>query len=344
MKLPSFPDILPDPVLAMLQRRITAEFATLTARGEPIDTPTFFFPDDALTTLDIGTGLAYPAKAERARRNPKVGMLVEGGPGEPVMSIAGMAAVQDSDIQANLDRYLAETILAPNVDPARVPWEKTRRRLYYLARIIVRVAPVHIRWWPCREAMDEAPQEWVAPASATFPQSDPAPSAKAAPAPVWRQPDWPELADQAIAGGMAAHVTLCDGAGFPAPLRAAAVARTAGGFRMTVPLSAPWQEGAASLSFAGKEIFVGQARRHGGTLDLVVERCLPVLPMMDDRVGMAPEVLAKLDARLEHELARRGLPMPVVAETPPQPTMGARLRAQALLAIDPAVVGAGQGK
>ena len=123
---------LPPEAIELLRTGITAEFATVSAAGVPIDTPTFFFPNAELTTLDIGTGVSYPAKAERARKNPRVGMLVEGDAHQPVISIAGCASVQDADIQANLERYLAETIFAPNVNPDVVPWEKTQRRLYYV--------------------------------------------------------------------------------------------------------------------------------------------------------------------------------------------------------------------
>src|SRR5689334_154089 len=126
-----FSEFLPAEALQLIRTRVSAEFATVSAAGVPIDTPLFFFPNADLTTLDIGTGVSYPAKAERARRNPKVGMLVEGEADEPVISIAGYAAVQDADIQANVERYLAETIFSPNVDPAVVPWEVTQKRLYY---------------------------------------------------------------------------------------------------------------------------------------------------------------------------------------------------------------------
>jgi hypothetical protein len=341
MTLASFTEFLPADVLHLLQTRVTAEFATISAKGIPIDTPTFFFPDPRVATLDIGTGVAYPAKAERARRNPKVGMLIEGDADQPVVLVAGMAAVQDADIQANLNRYLAETIFSPNVDPAIVPWENTRKRLYYLSRIIVAVAPVHVRWWPDRASLDEPPSEWRAPEGTVFPRSDPAPSGTASLAPQWRQPDWQELAGQAMDGGMPAHLTLLDADGFPTPMRARKVERIPAGFRIHLPAATPGTSGAASLSFVGKEIFVGEADRQGDTVILQVERCLPVLPMMDDRKGMDREVLAQLQVRLETEMQRRNQPVPSVPASPPEPTQGALFRAAATRAMDNGTVGGG---
>jgi hypothetical protein len=337
----SFADILPPEALHVLRTGTTAEFATISAAGVPIDTPTFYFPNAELTSLDIGTGLAYPAKAERARRNSRVGMLVECRANQPVISIAGYAAVQDADIQANLERYLAETIFSPNIDPDLVPWEKTRRRLYYAARVIVAVTPAHIRWWPSRAAMDEAPSEWRAPADTVFPPSDPAPPGKPSAAALWNQRDWSELADQAMAGGMPAHLTLIDADGFPAPLRVRACRRAAEGFRLTVPRGAPWSSGKATLSFVGKEIFVGEAAPDGTEILFRAERALPILPMMDDRTGMKPEVIESLNARLYAELERRGLPLPVVPELPPNPTEGALFRRDAAKAMDATSVGGG---
>jgi hypothetical protein len=337
---------LPKRVVDLARTRVFSEYATLSAAGVPIDTPTFVFPSADLTSFDIGTGLAYPAKAERARRNPKVGLLLEGGPDDPVVSVAGMAAVRDSDLQGNLDRYLAETIFSPNINPDLIPWARTREtKRYYLTRVIVCVAPAHIRWWPSRRTMDEAPHEWRAPAGHVFAQSDPAPPGKTSDPPGWPQRGWTDLRDSALTSGLAAHLTLLDPDGYPLPIRVRDVREHGDGFSLVAPKAAPWSEGKAApwsegkatLSFAGREIFVGDARREGDRTVLSVERALPILPTVADRAGLSADTQAAYDKRLEQELARRGGKAPVIPETPPPPTEGAMIRQAATLALVDAV-------
>ena len=326
----AFIDELPEEVAYLIRSGTFSEFATLSGAGIPIDTPTYYFPSEDLTTLDVTTGLAYPAKAERARRNPQVGLLIERGPEEPVISIAGFAAVRDSDIQANLNRYVAET--ASMLPPGGM-WEAMRRATFYWARIFVCITPAHIRWWPDRAAFEtERPNSWRAPQGTAYPISDPAPAQKASAAPEWPKCSWQELAAAALDRKETGYLTLCDAGGFPIPLRVRDVEQTDEGFRVSPPMFAPWSEGSATLSFFGREIFVCQARREFDRTLLRVERPLPVSPITPAG-GTVPrpdrETRAILSDRMDRELQRRFQPAPVVPLDPLPPTTGARLRMQA---------------
>jgi hypothetical protein len=329
----AFVDDLPEEVVRLIRSGMVAEYASVTAKDVPIDTPTYYFPSEDVSTLDIGTGLAYPAKAERARRNPKVGMLIEGEAEEPVVSIAGYGAVRDADIQANLNRYVAETA---HLLPPGGAWEAMRKSIFYWSRVFVAVTPSHIRWWPNQaSARTNQPQEWRAPDETVYPPSDPKPQGKMSAAPAWPLLPWQEVAEEALGRSSEAHLTLCDAEGFPLPLRVWSVRRCPDGFVMEVPQAAPWSSGQATLSFLGREVFIGTAEPTGGGTVLRVERAMPIFPLTSpDLTVPRPnrETRALLTARMEEELARRGLDIPVVPEEMLPPTTHSLLRIEALKA------------
>lgn len=321
---------LPLEVREVIRSQLVVQCATVTAAGVPIDTPTAVFTSVDLSTLDFTTGLAYPAKAERARKNPKVGLLFDSEADTPVVSVAGMAAVRDRQLQANLERYLAETALVSG-KTAMSDWLISRQAVWYYARVFVCINPVHIRWWPNRAAMDELPHFWKSPTHSFQPASDPAPADPASAQPAWPQPPWQELAGAALERHVPCHLTLLDAEGYPIPIGVREARACENGFRLSVPAGAPWREGKATLSFQGREIFVGTAVAERAELHLRVARALPVFPLTADVSQVLQprsEVRDALMQRLQLEAARRGQRIPSMPLEAPQPTAAALYRAQ----------------
>ena len=315
-------------ILDVIEGGPICEFATMSAAGVPIDTPVYYFPADDLSTIGVATGLAYPAKAERARRNPKVGLLFEAPSNGPVVLIHGHAAVRDADLQNNAVRYISET----GFDGLSfgLPWSEARKAVWYWTRMIVEISPERISWWDSPASMDTSPSVWHSPSAQAYPQSDPSPKGKVSPAAAWPQRDWREIAADGLARGIAPHLTLIDKNGFPIPARARSSELVGDRFRLTMPAGIPWLgEGKATLTFLGIETFVGEATRDGDSTWFSVERALPQLPLiLDPAKVLQPDETIKLElmARLEHETQRRGQPIPTLPEHLPELTRLARLR------------------
>lgn len=331
---------LPRHVFAMIESGVVAEFATVSAAGVPIDTPTYYFPSDDMATIDVATGVPNPAKAERARRNPKVGLLIEGRPEEPVVVIRACAAVRDSDIQSNAIRYLAET--GWQGISHGITWEQARLAITYWSRIVIENTPERVYWWDNHAALDGPPQVWQADPATQFPASDPAPKAKVSPG-NWTARPWRDVANDAVAAGSPAHLSIVDTDGYPLPMRAVGLELVSDGFRLDMPRGMPWDlSGPASLTFAGFRTFVGEAVGETGQSVLFrVERALPQHPStLDTKQVLQPAeaTLAKTRARLEAEMARRGQPLPVIPDEAPERTRIAKIR-MARIASDSPITG-----
>jgi len=320
-------DALPDPVVTLMRSGAIAQYATVSAAGMLVDTPVLYFPDDDLAKVSIATGLSYPAKAERARRNPRVGLLLEGGPDLPVIAIAGMAAVRDSDLQGNVHRYLAETCYTLPHDP---DWALARQAVWYWTRIIVEIAPVRILWWDSPAAGGRAPPPGGGRGRTRLTASDPAPPGQTSRPAQWAQLSWQELANQALGRGATGHLSVIDADGFPAPMRALEIAITDDGLSIRMPNGAPWSmTGQACLTFGGIETFLGTVTPGNGCVTMAVARTLPVFPMTGDMTQLwnpAAETRAQLMRRLEEELQRRGQAVPLIPDIQPPPSEGYRRR------------------
>jgi len=101
------PPAWPTELGEVFERAITCEYASLTRAGRPVTVPST--PYVGSGTLDVSTGLTYPAKAERARRNPKVALLFADAIGK---SFRGRKVV--SNVSLRLARGEVAGLLGPN--------------------------------------------------------------------------------------------------------------------------------------------------------------------------------------------------------------------------------------
>jgi hypothetical protein len=318
---------LPQHIFRMIESGVVAEFATVTSKGVPIDTPTYYFPSDDMTTIDVATGVPNPAKAERARRNSKVGILIEGAADEPVIVIRAHAAVRDRDIQSNAIRYLAET--GYKGISHGITWEQARLAITYWSRIIIENTPERIYWWDNHAALDKAPGVWRAAARSSWPESDPAPTEQVSPG-NWSARPWHDVAVDAVASNSGCHLSVLDADGFPLPMHVNSFELVEKGFQLVMPKGTPWKlAGNACLTFAGFRTFVGVAEPSAAGVLFRAERALPQHPStLDTKQVLQPAeaTLAKTRSRLEAEMKRRGQPLPVIPNEPPERTRIAKIR------------------
>jgi Pyridoxamine 5'-phosphate oxidase len=322
------PENWPAELHELFARSITAEFASLDKAGVPVTIPTTPYLG-AGGTLDISTGVTYPVKAERARRNPRVCLLFadpigRGSRTSLVAVVRGHAAVRDSDLQSNTDRYVRESARKVPDATKGQPRFLLRRMAFYYARIWVEVTPLSIDWWVDR-SMEGPPQHWDAPKGLVLPESDPAPEGPALPP--WRQAParWRELAERSLAVLPLADLTTVDGDGYPLCVPVTTRGLSDGSIELGVGAGAPdLRAGAACLTlhghpdrFTGQEnhTFVGTFESATGSAVFTVHRALADWSLAGNRPKAIASFLAArrvLAPRLAKEAARRGQKVPRV--------------------------------
>jgi Pyridoxamine 5'-phosphate oxidase len=319
----------PSELTEVFERSVTVEYGSLTRSGRPVTVPVSPYVGADGKTLDVSTGLTVPAKADRARANPKVCLLYADPIGEgmndlPVVLVQGHAAVRDADLQRNTDRYVRLSAAKYPATIKGIPNSVLGKLGYYYARIWIEVTPLRVRWWPDRDLISE-PREWLASADTVLPDSDPPPTG-AAPPP-WRQPpvDWRPVADHALNRLTLSDLTFVDVDGFPV-----CVPVTLGpleGDRITVRLGSGAPElldRPACLSFhTHAEVFAGQDNRTlvGHLLQdercwtFVIERALGDWSAPGNKLQVTMAFLRKgpkLAPRVKRESARRNQAVPKV--------------------------------
>lgn len=319
----------PAELTEVFARSVTVEYGSLTRSGRPVTVPVSPYLSASRTTLDVSTGLTVPAKADRARDNPKVCLLFADPIGEgmselPTVLVQGHAAVRDADLQANTDRYVQ---LSASKYPATIkgiPKAVLGRLAYYYARIWIEVTPLRVRWWPNR-SLDSEPKEWLAPASTERPSSDPPPTG-AAPLP-WRQPplDWQPAAEYALSRLGLRDLTTVDAGGHPLCVPVGLGALQGNRLAIQVGPGAPELiPGPACLSlhahaevFAGQEnrSFVGQLVEDARGHMFEIERALGDWSAPGNKLQVAMAFISKapkLAPRVKVEAARRNQAVPKV--------------------------------
>ncbi len=321
---------LPKDVLQVFENYITCEYASFTASGQPITVPVTPYIG-ANGTLDTSTGLVYPAKAERARKNPHVALLFSDPTGSglsdpPVVLVQGKAAVRDADLQANTDRYLRASQGKLPALMAGFPKWLVRMQAWYWVRIWLEVTPARVLWWDHGDT-DAPPNEWIAPEGMIYPPSDAPP--KGTKPPAWREPpsDWRPSAAYAVQSLGLPVVTVNNG-NTPAAVRAKAITLAQDGFILTLPKCPPaLMQGSACLTFhkhperfttMKNMMFVGDLHGDGVGAHFKVERRIADWSAGGGTGNRLAGMISflrtgiQLTPRLKQEVARRDQPMPKI--------------------------------
>lgn len=324
---------LPDDIAWAIRDLKVSLLSTLTRSGVPITDPLAHIWDPQRPGIDYGTGLSYPAKADRARSNPHVGILFHDQTHTgPLIAVAADATVLDSDLQANTDRWVAFRLdrEIAGLEQQDKPAERWQDAVFYWVRLFVNCTPKAVYWW--RDGrLDEPPDRWHAPADVAAPLSDPTPNGSPTVATNAPAPPWEELAQRLLRHEQPApYLTLVTEDGYPLPFwtRGAEIVRS--GFRIDVPNGAPWPlRGKGCLSFESQGFgalvrgsFVGAVEQDGNDVIFHVDHAIPFHPIMKIMGELTSHLFPPADvrtrqmARLHAELARRGATMPIVRRPP----------------------------
>jgi Pyridoxamine 5'-phosphate oxidase len=245
---------LPAEIQQVFDRFVTTEYTTVDGRGQPITWPLtpYYRPGDPC--IDVTTGLGYPKKAKDARANPKVALLFSdptgaGIDGPPQVLVQGTAEVDDSDLEANRERYRRELVeKLPGTKSQLPPRPFERFFAWYFNRIYVHVRPERIYVWPHGDAAGEpdlfdAHMEEVRSGHDEEPAGPHAGTEGGGPA-------WDDRMDELGARYPHAVVSLVAPDGFPFSVRLPiSVDRGAHRVRLEgAPVGVPWQPGLACVT------------------------------------------------------------------------------------------------
>lgn len=320
---------LPTEILGIIEHSITLEYASLRKDGMPITVPISQFISEDGCSIDVATGLAYTAKAQRARNNAKVCYLFSEPKGSgianpPTVLIYGHAAVRDADLQSNTDRYIRAAMTRFPEVFARFPRFMMTRMNWYFSRIWIEVTPLRILWWRNGD-LTQKPQHWHAPEDIEKPTSDPPPRGKGLPR--WDSPptDWHNTAKEAVEKLPSPILTVVDNDGYPVPFRTRGITLGHNGFNLDLYPTMPAElKGKACLTFHthGEIItwqrnltFIGEIMGTQSQVNFKVERQITSVNVSRNQVALMLSMLQlwrRFAPRIHHEAARRGQSVPMI--------------------------------
>jgi len=214
---------LPRDVQDVFERFVTTEYTTVDASGQPITWPVTPYYRAGDGAIDVTTGLGYPKKADDAERNPHVALLFSDPTGSGLDSpcavlVQGTARVDDSDLDANRERYWRESgEKLPATKEMHPPGFLRGMFSWYYTRIYVYVRPERVFVWSDGDfskdpTLYDSRVEEVRSKHSAEPEVPP-------PAPAGGAVDWDARMDELGRRHETAVLTLIGPDGFPFSLR-----------------------------------------------------------------------------------------------------------------------------
>jgi hypothetical protein len=147
---------VPPGVDAVFREFRTCELTTLARDSTPITWPTVALYQAAEARFVITTSIGLPHKAYNVRRTPRVAMLYSNPTGSgltapPAVLVQGHATCPDEIVTRSdeLDA-LGRLLMVRQPVSAKYSANPLARYLsdWYLMRLLIRVTPRRVRWWP----------------------------------------------------------------------------------------------------------------------------------------------------------------------------------------------------
>jgi hypothetical protein len=144
---------LPPEVQRVFERFVTTELTTIDSAGQPITWPVTPYYKAGGGAIDVTTGIGYPKKADDAAQNPRVSLLFSDPTGSGIeqpcaVLVQGTAQVDDTNLEANRDRYLHESVeKLPATKEMHPPGFMRGLFDWYYMRLYIYVRPERVFVW-----------------------------------------------------------------------------------------------------------------------------------------------------------------------------------------------------